>query len=120
MAEDRNATRIAGGRLRPWQNAGPPSSGTSGTLAGIAEAGARLTDTTYFVEYINEGSRTSPYWTPVSFDQRALFGVWTDFRDQAGSALAATDAENILIGSGLRVFGQGLAESDSGLVVQTA
>lgn len=115
-----NATRITGSRLRPWQYAGAPSSGTSGTLVNEAEAGAILLDTTNFVSYINEGSRTSPYWTPTSFDQRALFGVWTDFRDQAGKAVADTAAEAIVPGSGLRIFGQGVAETDSGLVVQTA
>lgn len=115
-----NATRITGSRLRPWQYAGAPSSGTSGTLVNEAEAGAILWDTTNFVSYINEGSRTSPYWTPTSFDQRALFGVWTDFRDQAGKAVADTAAEAIVPGSGLRIFGQGVAETDSGLVVQTA
>lgn len=120
MAESINATRIAGGRLRPWQNAGAPSSGTSGTLAGYAEAGAMLWDTTNGVLFVNENTRPSPYWTPVSLDQRALFGVWTDFRDQVGKAIADTAAEAVLAGSGLRVFGQGIAEVDSGLVVQTA
>lgn len=120
MAESANSTRIAASRLRPWQNAGPPSSGTSGTLAGIAEAGAVLWDTTNAVVFVNEGTRVSPYWTPQSFDQRALWGVWTDFRDQAGKAVADTAAEAIVPGSGLRIFGQGIAETDSGLVVQTA
>lgn len=120
MAESSNTSRIAGGRLRPWQYAGAPSSGTSGTLAGIAEAGAVLWDTTNAVQFINEGTQASPYWTPTSFDQRALFGVWTDFRDQVGIAVADTAAEFIVPGSGLRIFGQGIAETDSGLVVQTA
>lgn len=120
MAENANSTRIAGSRLRPWQNAGAPSSGTSGTLAGLAEAGAGLWDTTNGVQYVNEGTRISPYWTPTSFDQRALLGVWTDFRDRAGKAVADTAAAAFLDGSGLRIFGQGVAETDSGLVVQTA
>lgn len=120
MAESINATRIGGSRLRPWQNAGAPSSGTSGTLAGYAEAGAELMDTTNGVKFVNEGTRSSPYWTPTSFDQRGLFGVWTDFRDQAGAALAGTAVEVIVPGSGLRIFGQGIDETDAGLVVQTA
>lgn len=120
MAESENATRIAGSRLRPWQHAGAPSSGPEGTLAGHAEAGAMLWDTGNFVLFVNEGTRTSPYWTPVGFDQVPLFGVWTDFRDRAGKALANSDAAAIVPGSGLRIFGQGVAESDSGLVAQTA
>lgn len=120
MAESSNTSRIAGSRLRPWQNAGPPTSGTSGTLAGYAEPGAELTDTTNFVRFINEGTQASPYWTPTSFDQRALWGVWTDFRSQAGIAVADTAAEAIIADSGLRIFGQGLTETDSGLVVQAA
>lgn len=115
-----NATRITGSRMRPWQYAGAPSSGTSGTLVNDAEAGAQLWDTTNGVVFVNEGTRSSPYWTPASFDQRALWGVWTDFRTQAGKAVADTAAEAILADSGVRVFGQGIAETDSGLVVQTA
>lgn len=115
-----NASRITGSRLRPWQYAGAPSSGTSGTLVNEAEAGAVLWDTTNGVQFVNEGTRTSPYWTPTSFDQRALWGVWTDFRDQAGAALASTAVEVIVPGSGLRIFGQGIDETDAGLVVQAA
>lgn len=115
-----NSSRITGSRLRPWQFAGAPSSGTSGTLVNQAEAGAVLWDTTNAVQYVNEGTRTSPYWTPASFDQRALFGVWTDFRDQVGIAVADTNGEFVVPGSGLRILGQGIAETDSGLVVQTA
>lgn len=120
MAESSNTSRIAGSRLRPWQNAGPPSSGTSGTLAGQAEAGAVLWDTTNYVSFVNEGTQASPYWTPTSFDQRPLWGVWTDFRSQVGIALSDTAGEFIIPDSGLRVFGQGIAETDAGLVVQTA
>jgi hypothetical protein len=114
-----NATRITGSRMRPWQYAGAPSSGTSGTLVNDAEAGAQLWDTTNGVLFVNEGTRTSPYWTPVSFDQRALWGAWTDFRDQVSVAVAATTDE-VILPSGVRVFGQGIAETDSGLVVQAA
>jgi len=71
------------------------------------------------VLFINEGTKASPYWTPMGFDQAPLFGIHTDFRDQAGKAVANTDAEAVIPGSGLRVFGQGVAETDSGLVAQT-
>jgi len=113
-------TRIAGSRIRPWENAGPPKSGSAGTLYSVAEAGDMLMDITNGVLYVNEGSQASPYWTPVGLDQAPLFGVSTDFRDQVGQALATADAEGIIASSGLRVFGDGLAENDSGLVVQTA
>jgi len=112
--------RLQGAYSPSWQNEGPPSSGTSGTLAGYAQKGDWLRDVTNSVLYINEGSKASPYWTPIGFDQVTLFGVHTDFRDQVGQAVATTDAEGILAGSGLRVFGQGLAETDSGLVAQAA
>lgn len=120
MAESANTTSIAGARSRPLQYAGAPSSGTSGTYAGVAAAGALLHDTNKGVLFINEGTLLSPYWTPTNFDQRPLWGIWTDNRTQAGKAVADTAAEAILAGSGLRVFGQGVAETDSGYVAQTA
>lgn len=105
---------------RVWENEGPPSSGTSGTLAGFAGPGELLLDITNHVLFVNEGTQASPYWTPVGLGQARLFGVFHDFRDRVGEPLADTDAALIVAGSGLRVFGQGIAESDSGLVVQTA
>lgn len=120
MSEAANPNPIAGSRLRPFQNAGAPSSGTAGTLAGLAAAGALLWDTANGVLFVNEGSLASPYWTPVGLDQWPLFGVHTDFRDGAGKAIADTAASALIAGSGLRVFGQGIAETDAGLVVQTA
>lgn len=115
-----NASRITGSRWRPWQYDGAPSSGTSGTLVNEAEAKALLIDTTNGVLFVNEGTRTSPYWTPTSFNQAPLWGVFSDFRSQVGIAVADTATEFIIPDSGLRVFGQGLAETDAGLVVQTA
>lgn len=98
---------------------GPPKSGTSGTGVGYATKGTLLIDGTNGVTFINEGTSASPYWTPCPYDQPKLWGVNTDFRSQTGEPVADTDAEAIL-SSGLRVYGQGLAETDSGLVVQTA
>lgn len=111
--------RIEGSRPRAWQNAGAPSSGTSGTLAGEIEAGGFLYDLTNGVLFANEGTKLSPYYSPVGFDQQPLFSIFTDFRDQAGKAVADTGAAAYLVGSGLRVFGQGVEVNDSGLVVQT-
>lgn len=107
-------------RIRPLYNAGAPTSGTSGTRAGISdEYPGFLFDRTSGVMFVNEGTVASPYWTPCPYDQAPLFGVNTDFRSQTGKAVADTAAEAILA-SGLRVFGQGVAETDSGMVVQTA
>lgn len=99
------------------QLSGPPTSGTAGDRG---EAGALLVDTANGVTFVNEGTLNSPYWTPASYDQARLFGVSTDFRSQVGEPLADFDAELIVADSGVRIFGQGLAETDSGLVVQAA
>ena len=106
---------IAGARTRPFRNAGGPLSGTSGTFAGQAGPGDTLLDTTNGVEYINEGTKASPYWTPTSYKQAGLKGVYHDFNDSAEiKAVADTNATAVL-NSGLRVFGQGIADTDSGL-----
>lgn len=115
-----NPTRITGSLPRTHTSTTPPASGTSGTLAGTARAGDLLIDTSSGVLYVNEGDETTPYWSPAGFDQAGLFGVHTDFRDQAGKAIADTAAEAVIPGSGLRVFGQGIEQTDSGLVAQAA
>lgn len=112
--------RLQGSYSPSWQNSGPPTSGTSGTLAGYAQAGDWLRDVTNGVLYIDEGTQTSPYWTPVGFGQAPLFGVWTDFRDTVGKAVTDTGTALFIPGSGVRIYGQGLAEIDSGIVSQTA
>ncbi len=117
---------MAGGRIelsraRTWLLAGPPRSGTSaGSFAGDAEPGDLLVNKSNGVVYVNEGSKASPYWTPAGYDQAPLFGVHADFRDRVGVAVAGTTMGVIIAGSGLRVFGQGAADTDSGLVVQAA
>ena len=120
MAESPNPTAIAGTRLRPWQNAGAPTSGTGGTLAGIVQPGGFLWDTSNGVLFMNEGTSLSPYWTPVGYDQAPLFGVHTDWRDGVAMAVADSSGGLKVAGSGVRIFGQGVAENDSGAVVQTA
>ena len=78
-------------------------------------------DTTNMVAYTNEGTAASPYWSPVSFDQQGLAAWESNFKDGVGKAIADTNATVVLAGSGLRVFGQGIAETDSGLTIaQTA
>jgi len=56
-------TSIAGARKRPWTNAGAPTDGTSGTLAGIAEKGDLLIDTSTPGLYQNTNTQASPTWT---------------------------------------------------------
>lgn len=105
--------------LLPQENSGPPISGTGGTLAGIARPGGQIIDTVNGVVYYNEGTHASPVWTPQSLYQPGLFGVHTIFEDGVGVAATATDTETILT-SGVRVFGQGIDETDSGLLIQSA
>ena len=97
---------------------GSPKSGTAGTGAGtFAVPGAFYRNSANSVLYVNEGTLASPYWTPVSFDQRGLLGWYSDFHDGAGKALADTTTSATLIGSGLRVHGQGIDGTDGGFVV---
>lgn len=111
---------ITGARHRAWCNAGPPSSGTGGTLAGEIGAKGELLDTTNGVLYINEGTQASPYYTPLPYDQPQLFGVNTDWRDGVGVAISGTAGSVLVAGSGVRIFGQGADETDSGAVANTA
>ncbi len=93
-----------------------PLSGTSGSYATNAPAGSLLINTANGVRYVNEGSLASPYWTPLP-EQSGLKGIWTDFRDVNDIIAASnTDPETILR-SGLRVFGLGKVETDSGLTL---
>ncbi len=118
MAQSPISNPKPGANFRPWQNAGAPSSGTGGTLAGVIQAGALLWDTTNGVLFINEGTLTSPYDTPAGFDQAPLWGVHTDWRDGVGAPISGTVLT--IAGSGVRVYGLGVEISDSGVVVQTA
>lgn len=56
---------IEGAQKRPWTNAGAPTSGVAGTLAGIADPGDLLSDTTNGKLYINTNTKASPTWTLV-------------------------------------------------------
>lgn len=108
--------------VRYFSGSGFPKSGTAGT--GItrngrgAPTGSIYVDKLSGVAFTNEGSVTSPYWSPVSFDQRGLLGWHGDFRDGTGKALADTAATATLVGTGLRIHGQGIeVNGDSGLTV---
>ncbi len=105
---------FGGGQLISGSTA--PLSGTSGTPLN-APAGSIYFHSTSGVAYVNEGTRTSPYWTPVSYDQPGLRAWHTDFRDAVGKSVTDTGA-TVILPSGVRVHGQGIAEAaDSGLVV---
>lgn len=92
-----------------------PLSGTSGTPKG-APLGSLYFHTTSGVTYVNENTAASPYWTPISYAQPGLRGYYEDFRSGVGKALADT-AATVILASGVRVHGQGIAETDSGLTV---
>lgn len=104
---------------------GPVYSGTSGTLAGVAE-----TDTVVYCKnskthYVNEGTAASPYWTPANFESPGLLAVYEDFRGLqadilSGAVPAITDTGTVNYTSkGARVVGLGLAETDAGLAAGT-
>lgn len=103
--------------------AGAPKSGSTGYATGFGYAGlgTRYINKSNGVVYVNEGTATTPYWTPLSFEQRGLIGGSTDFRSGLGKAVADTTASAIVAdGTGVRVFGQGIEQTDSGLTVAYA
>src|SRR5689334_23394668 len=73
---------------------GFPKSGPSGTLVDsngqAIPKGSIVIDALTGVMFTNEGTTASPYWTPVSFQQRGLLGWYTDFRDGVGIAVSDT------------------------------
>src|SRR6185295_17822732 len=97
-----------------------PVSGTAGTGLGVAGLGCIYLNTATGVSFVNEGSAASPYWTPVNYFDRNTLCWASDFRDGVGKALADTAALYTIPGSGVKVFGQGIAETDSGFVVAIA
>lgn len=97
-----------------------PLSGTSGTGVNVCGPGSTYIDITRGVKYINEGSSASPYWTPINFQQAGLLSWFSDFRDGIGEVSSATNATATIPGSGIRVFGQGIAETDSGFPITIA
>ena len=78
--------------------------------------GSTYTDLTNGAVYINEGTNVNLYWTPMSYSGPGLLGAWDDFRGVTLAALSDTVA-SVLMGSGIRIFGAGLDETDGGGVV---
>jgi hypothetical protein len=60
-----NTTPIAGSLRRLWNYAGDPTSGTSGTFAGMAQPGDLLIDETNGIVYKNTNTKASPTWIPL-------------------------------------------------------
>lgn len=123
VARDRDTGALLGSVYvaNTLTGSGPPSSGTTGTGA-VSYPEERVTfyvDNDSGVVFVNEGTGASPYWTPAGLDQFGLWGAFEDGRSQVGEPVADTDAE-LILNSGVRIFGQGIAETDSGVVVQTA
>ncbi len=101
---------------------GFPSSGTTGTTVynGVgASAGSVYMDEDSGVQFVNEGTAASPYWSPTSMEQRGIVGVRTDFSGAVGRLGTATTASsqdaNV---PGLRYFGTGIEENDATNTVQ--
>lgn len=104
---------------------GPVYSGTTGTLAGVAESDTVIYCKNSKTHYVNEGTAASPYWTPANFESPGLLAVYEDFRGLqadilSGAVPAITDTGTVNYTSkGARVVGLGLAETDAGLAAGT-
>lgn len=97
---------------------GAPISGNSeasGYL--VAGKGSVYQDTSNGTLWINEGDEENLYWTPLNIFQQDFIAWGTRFQDGVGKAVADTAATVTLVGSGIRIFGQGIAETDSGVTV---
>lgn len=56
---------IEGANQAPFENAGAPTNGTSGTYAGSCRKGSLLIDTTNGNLYVNTNTAASPTWTGI-------------------------------------------------------
>lgn len=100
---------------------GFPKSGTSGT--GVDSFGNgpgvgslyidKNTGTVFVNEGTNAGGVASPYWYPVSMDQRSLVGISSDFHNFTTQDGTSTASNIVDPGTGLKTFGQGLEVNDA-------
>ena len=98
-----------------------PKSGTAGDGVGTAPLGSIYTDTTRGIRFVNEGTKAAPYWTPVSYDQPGLYAINAPhFFDSEEKIESNTDTSEELTPSGWTALGDGIHETDSGVLVQTA
>lgn len=99
---------------------GFPKSGTAGTTVvnGVgATKGSFYLDEDSGCTFVNEGTSTSPYWTPTSFHQQRMLSWYTDFRDGQGVVVTDTATSTTLAGTGIRIHGAGIDSNLGGLVV---
>lgn len=102
---------------RVFDGSGMPTSGTSGTGVNArngqgAPNGSLYLDVDSECVFVNEGTKESPYWTPVSFNQRGLVGLQTDWNGATGRAGTAT-TDNSIDTNGVKYFGQGIEVNDA-------
>jgi|GEM_PF-2161494 len=69
---------IEGATKRPWMNNGIPTSGTSGTLAGVADPGDLLIDYANGNLYQNTNTKASPTWTKYTTEAEPTQHLWTN------------------------------------------
>lgn len=77
-------------------NAGAPTNGTSGTLAGIATPGTHLIDTTNGVTYVNTGTSLSPVWTVGGSLPQSITNPVTAIGSTRAGAVALSTSLNVI------------------------
>tara|TARA_R110000824_G_scaffold4300_1_gene20598 strand:- start:8082 stop:9047 length:966 start_codon:yes stop_codon:yes gene_type:complete len=97
-----------------------PISGADGDGAGFAGPGSTCTDNSTGIKYVNENTAALPVWTPDSFDQPNLMGYRETWQGDASLVAIGNTTGDVQAPSGLRFFGQGATETDSGLVTGTS
>jgi plastocyanin len=97
-------------------NGAPLSGTTSGSFIGVADPNAQCYDKINNVTYINEGTKASPYWSPTNIRDIGLRGVSAQLIGGEGGKSIADTTASAIIGYNTRVYGQGIAETDSGVV----
>jgi hypothetical protein len=97
-------------------NSGVPVNGTTGKY--IAGKGCLLTDILTGILYVNTGTKLVPAWTTAGSQTfGSLANAWA-LDPQGGQSVPVTDNQpSVTLASGIRVFGNGLADNDSGVVV---
>jgi len=115
-------TSLDGTSTPALRQVGAPLSGVfgSGSHAGIAAPGAICLDKLNNVLYRNEGTKASPYWSPEHLRTSiGLRGVAAQLNGGEGGGttergIGVTTASTI-VGHHVRVYGEGIAETDSGI-----